>query len=198
MQEQEYIAKISALMTDGQLSDAQELISKAISIFPQNGFICFLKAAIHAQNQQFEQAKITYAQSLELAPDLHIARFQLGLLQATLEDYDNAINVLHPLLQIQHEYLPLFANALISVFQGNNTNAMISIEEGLKRNNDNPNLNKDMRDMLNRIKASENIEAKDERNSANLGNEQTSLSEKTEPNMEQDISHLLDIYDVKH
>ncbi|GLR69998.1 hypothetical protein [Agaribacter marinus] len=196
MQEQEYIAKITALMTDGQLAAAKALIEDAFNVFPASGFICFLKAAIYAQEQHYDLAKKAYSESISLSPDLYIARFQLGLLQATLEEYDDAVQSLHPLLNTEHEYLPLFANALICIFQGDNSNAIISIEEGIQRNTDNPNLNKDMREMLDRINGAS---AEQQANADTISDDSAHADEINDgATAEQDKSHLLDIYDVKH
>ena len=141
-------------------SDDNEQIVKTLShiltSYPQDGQLLFLYASILAQQQQYDQAMEQFVQAVNYSPDFHIARFQLCLLAASTEKFELLEQHLAPLVALKDShYLGYFANALALVFNDQLEQAAILIEQGIAINQENPALNHDMHQMLDRIKGSE-------------------------------------------
>lgn len=179
--------QITDLLSQGEIEQANSLASQACTQFPEHAQLQFIYAAIGAQLEQYPEAVQRYQHALSINPNLHIARFQLGLLLSTLDANEEAENVLLPLSQDVSHYLGCFAKAVILLqnaatlepFQQRQIfiEAFQWLEQGIENNNQNPILNDDMRLMKARVEAELNTEEAE-----------------TEEEIAPDQSHLLDIY----
>lgn len=190
MEEADYIQDITDKISQGKLDLAFATVTEAIQEFKQNGQLHFLKAAISAQQENYELAIAEYQLAIQFQPDLAIARFQLGLLQATLGDVNNATLALDTLATQNSGYLSFFANGIIKILNNEIEIAQEQIQQGIAANRENVTLNNDMKAMLGRL------------------DQEPVAGDKTEPQQneddvnqeveESDQTHLLDIYQHRH
>lgn len=183
-------ATASDLISQGKMEDAKERLSNGLVEYPNSAQLHFLQAAVYAQLESYDDAISHYQKSLHLEPQLFIARFQLGLLLATLGENEKCIDVLDGLVSLDEHYLSLFAKGIINTLTNQLDSAIDSIRQGLKANNENPSLNKDMKAMLARIESEQNTNDKD--------SVETNEKPAVLVSEEADQSHLLDIYQTKH
>ncbi len=149
--EQARSSAIAAMQSKGA-TEPLTILTPALAQFPQDGLLLFLHASELAELGQYEQALEQFAQSIFNEPTLHIARFQLSLLAATLERFDLLEQHLPVLMELgESHYLGLFANALAAVFAGELERAASLLQAGIASNQENPALNHDMQQMLGRI-----------------------------------------------
>jgi hypothetical protein len=109
-------------------------------------------AGAFMQAQMVDRAEAAYLMCLERAPDLAIARFQLGLLQLTSARPAAASVTWAPLERLGAEHpLRLFKQGLEAVAQDRFDEARRLLLEGIARNTENIPLNRDMQMVLERI-----------------------------------------------
>lgn len=148
MNEQAYIAQITDQMVMGRLDSAQDALNQGLQQFPQSGQLHFLCAAVSAQNEDYPKALDHYQLALQAAPNLHIARFQMGLLLASLQQGEPALEVLTPLSGLENHYLGSFAQAICALVTGDVLNGKAFLQQGIQQNQENLSLNRDMQTML--------------------------------------------------
>jgi Flp pilus assembly protein TadD len=142
---------------------ARALLERAAREHPDDGRPLLLLAAQYMHAQEIDLAEATYMAALERAPDLAIARFQLGLLQFSSARPAVAQATWAPLDRLDpKEPLRLFKTGLELLGQDRFDEARRFIEAGLAENTTNPALNRDMQMVL------------DEMTRRNLGGETTS------------------------
>lgn len=114
-----------------------------------------LMAAAYAQAGQMDQAEASYIAALQRAPDLAIARFQLGLLQFSAGRPAAALATWAPFDELGREQpLRLFRDALACLAHDSFDGAIALFQQGMAANRDNPALNGDMQrfvDAINRL-----------------------------------------------
>lgn len=115
----------------------------------------FMLGSEYAQLGLLPDAKAFMARAIEVSPDLHIARFQFGLLQLTSGEPEAAQAIWAPLAALdeahpQH-YLQSFHRGLISLIADKFDAAVEAIQEGLRLNQSNEPLNADMRRILDAV-----------------------------------------------
>ncbi len=195
MDENRLFIQISDTLSQGKLDQAAAIADEAIKQFPKSSQLQFIFAAIAAQSEQYDLAIQRYQEALGLNPELHIARFQLGLLLATLGQNEASTSTLTPLCRDNADYLGYFAKSLVLILtseSNENSNeeqliqAVALLKEGILMNQENLHLNDDMRAMMTRVKA-ELEKAEPEQSHVNA-----------ETSDEVDQSHLLDIYKSSH
>jgi tetratricopeptide (TPR) repeat protein len=189
MDENYYILKTTEMMQQGLLEPAQSVLGSALLEYPRAGQLHFLMAAILAQLESYEDALESYQMALNNQPDLHIARFQKGLLLATLEQNSQAYEVLVPLTKSDHAYLQYFSLGIISVLDNRIPEAIAYLNNGISENLENITLNQDMKNLIQRLE-NHNAEKADTTNQINSPDD----SEIVDRDIEQDKTHLLDIY----
>jgi tetratricopeptide (TPR) repeat protein len=195
MPEHPLLSRITELMDKREFAHAQTLLQDALTHDKTHSQLHFLLGAIHAENKQYDQAVLAYQAALQATPTLHIARFQLGLLHATLNQQDLAIDTLMPLTTQTQHYLAEFAMAIIAIFKNDIHTAILALQNGLTLNKDNASLNQDMQNMLTRIQQDASRETQEDK--GDLTNENTNEEINEETNEQTDNSHLLDIYQLK-
>ena len=131
---------------------AIKLFYKAIEIDPRAAIPHFLLAAEYMEMGQIQEAEGAYANSILLAPNLHIARFQLGLLQFTSARASLAMLTWQPLMTSDAvEALKLFVQGFVALATDDFQQAISHMQEGMKINDSNPPLNRDMARVINDI-----------------------------------------------
>ncbi len=115
--------------------------------------LVYLLGAEYAQIGMMDRAQENMARAVELDPDLHTARLQLGLLLLTQAQPQQAVEVLAPLQSLGADSpFTHFANGLVYLTRDNVTDCRTSIERGMQLNIEHPRpnlaLNDDMRKLL--------------------------------------------------
>jgi tetratricopeptide (TPR) repeat protein len=82
---------------------ALAIFVRCIQAYPHAPEPHLLIAAQHAAHRRFEQAENAFASAILLAPDLHVARYQLGLLQLTCGRATMALLTWQPLLLLPED-----------------------------------------------------------------------------------------------
>jgi Flp pilus assembly protein TadD len=113
----------------------------------------FLRGSLLAALQRYAEAERPMREAVEIAPDFHIARFQLGLLLLTSGEAEPAAEAWAPLSRLSpEEPLRLFAEGLQRMAQGDFETAQTLLREGLARNVAHPPLNGDMQMVLDQMR----------------------------------------------
>lgn len=113
----------------------------------------YLLAAQHAQMGLYERAEAGFRAVVEQAPELEIARFQLGQLLALSGSVREAQDCLQPL--VQHEgALGAYARALAALMGEDIARALQELEAGLGLPQQIPELAADMQRLRDTLKAS--------------------------------------------
>lgn len=112
---------------------------------PGNGQLRYLLGAQLAQDGHYERAVTELKHAIELQPDLHTARFQLGLLHVTLAQPVAASAVWAPLEKLEDgAALRLFKGGLEALLRDDFGNCIRLLESGIRANTSNAPLNRDM------------------------------------------------------
>lgn len=124
-------------------------LKQARSLEPENGVVTYMLAAQHAQLGMFDRAVEEMREALRQAPDLEMARFQLGLLLTARDETVEARELFQPLANgAQVPALEWFAGGLIDLIDEKVADCRAKVEKGLAVNHDNPALNNDMQRIL--------------------------------------------------
>jgi tetratricopeptide (TPR) repeat protein len=117
--------------------------------FPQNVSMAFLLGAEHAQIGMFDRAETEFKRALDIDPGLAIARFQLGLLQLTQARPDDAKLTWQGLDVLPEDHaLRLFKQGLEALAEDRFDDARSFITKGMDANQVNPDLNRDMANVI--------------------------------------------------
>jgi tetratricopeptide (TPR) repeat protein len=183
---EDLLKQTTELMAQDKMSEAKATLEKGRVQFPNEAQLTFLFAAVNAQQQSYDVAIAHYQLSLQQNPTMHIARFQLGLLLATLGKVTESVTTLEPLASLGDHYLSHFANSIIAILSEQLESAKVHLDAGLSVNHENPSLNNDMKAMLARVESS----------LAPVDTQESIIGFENESDT--DNSHLLDIYHSKH
>jgi len=112
---------------------------------PEDAKTRYLLGAELAQVRQYERAVSEMSAALVLQPDLHTARFQLGLLYLTLGQVQQASAVWAPLEQLAPDsYLTLFKRGMEALVRDEFLRCVELLSAGIAANPTNTALNRDM------------------------------------------------------
>lgn len=130
----------------------ERLLMEAGQRNPADARIYLLIAGERMQRGNVDGGEAAFIAALHLAPEFHIARFQLGLLQLT-SGRPAAATATWALLDLLEEKAPLrlFKEGLLFMAQDRFEEASQRIREGIERNRENAPLDKDMQMVLDRI-----------------------------------------------
>ena len=138
----------------GDASRAIELFQAAANAAPANAMPRYLLGTELAAAGNMQQAEAALAQAVLLDPALHMARFQLGLLQFTERRVAVAMMTWQPLYQLPATApLQRFVTGLAALARDDFDEARARLLEGIAANTENAPLNADMRMVLARIDA---------------------------------------------
>jgi tetratricopeptide (TPR) repeat protein len=148
----EYEITMERALTASKMNDSEtaiNLFQAAAVLEPAAAIPHFLIAAEYMELKQIDSAEAAYATTILLAPSLHIARFQLGLLFATSNRGALALITWEPLLKLDEQNsLRLFVEGFASILLNDQTKAISLIEQGIQLNLENAPLNVDMNRVL--------------------------------------------------
>lgn len=136
----------------GQPDRAIALLKQAVDEAPADARCQYLLGAEYAQIGMYERAITQMQKAVDLDPELHAARFQLGLLQLTSRNVDAAQQTWMPLdmLGPRHAYA-LFKAGLLHLARDEFAEAVRCLQDGLAANDFNAPLNTDMQRMLDAV-----------------------------------------------
>lgn len=143
------LAELAARDTEQGLRRTNALLAE----YDEDARLHFLKGSLLAALQRYAEAEAPMRDAVDIAPDFHIARFQLGLLLLSSGDAAKAAEVWHPLSRLDAtDALRLFAEGLQHMARDEFAQAEAMLRQGLERNNAHPPLNADMQMVLERIR----------------------------------------------
>jgi tetratricopeptide (TPR) repeat protein len=167
-------------MAASQANDAAaaiDYLKRATTADPAMAKAHYMLGAEHAQLGMFDRAINDMDTAIQCDPDLHAARFQLGLLLITSRRVDEAETAWQTLsvLGTAH-YFVLFRDGLLHLARDEFSDAAKSLKAGIDVNTENMPLNTDMKKVLdgverlmaNAIPASEEPDVKSDSSSNHL------------------------------
>jgi len=142
------IAESNAQEPDAALA----IFIRCVEAYPHAPEPHLLMAAQHAAHGRLEQAQNAFASAVLLAPDFHIARYQLGLLQMTCGQSPMALLTWQPLLQLPEDNPLLhFVRGYAALANDDFAIAVKHFEGGLTRENANAPLAEDIKKVLAKV-----------------------------------------------
>jgi tetratricopeptide (TPR) repeat protein len=149
-------ALVRAGLDASQAGDAEaalHLFARACAADPGSATPHFLMGSEYAALGEVQKAETALANAVVLAPALHIARYQLGLLQFSCGHASMAFVSWGPLFDLD-ESQPLlhFVRGFGALAQDDLAAAEAHFEAGLLRNHDNPPLSADVRKIVDGIR----------------------------------------------
>jgi tetratricopeptide (TPR) repeat protein len=137
----------------GDTERALHLFARACLADPASGTPHFLMGSEYAALGEIEKAETALANAVVLAPALHIARYQLGLLQFSSGHASMAFVSWGPLFELDESQALLhFVRGFGALAQDDFTGAEAHFAAGLLRNHDNPPLSTDIRKVITGIR----------------------------------------------
>jgi tetratricopeptide (TPR) repeat protein len=134
---------LTAAQTDSQRGI--EMIDALLGKFPDDPRLHFLRGSLLIEVQRFIQAHGALSRALAIAPDYHIARFQLGLFELTSGESDAASATWAPLKRLPRgNVLSIFVDGLEHLMADRFERCIASLREGIAANDENLPLNRDM------------------------------------------------------
>jgi tetratricopeptide (TPR) repeat protein len=144
-------------------------LTEASSLESGNAAIHFLLAAEYAETGHHVRAAEGMKHALSLDPELHVARFQLGLIHFTQNELSSAAEAWKPLSVLGDENaFSLFAAALLKLGVGHRDSAIPLLEKALHAEPVIPALRGDIERALNNARNKVSAEAEDD-STASLG-----------------------------
>jgi len=127
---------------DGGLAPVALLIER----YPGDPRLHFMRGSILTGQKQALEAHAALSRAVELAPDFHLARYQLGFFELTSGEVDRALSTWGPLLRLPADApLRLFVEGLTHMVRDEFPEAIGKMREGITRNRENEPLNHDIR-----------------------------------------------------
>ena len=140
--------KLAEAISNGNGNSAQ--VDQLLQDFPEDPRLYFLLGSLLVGEGQHIKAHAAFSQSLTLAPDFAIARFQLGFFELTSGEAEQAIQTLAPLQQLPGDnYLRVFAEGLNHLIKDQFEAAVEAFQKGISLNQENQPLNNDMTLLIN-------------------------------------------------
>lgn len=148
----DYFPELLERLERRQLADPRAALERAALEHPADPRPLVLLAARLIHENDVDRAEAAYLTALQRAPDLAIARFQLGLLQLTSGRPAAAQATWAPLDRLpEADPLRLFKTGLEALAHGDLEQALGWLQEGVAKNASNEPLNLDMRLLIDRI-----------------------------------------------
>lgn len=141
----ELIQKGLAASARNLTEEAMRLFQQAASQAPQAGLPHFLLGAELASSGRMDEAEAAYANAVLLAPDLHMARYQLGLVQFTSGRAAMALVTWGPLFALPTTHaLQQAVHGFAALAQDDFGPAVVHFRTSMELNQDNAPLNRDL------------------------------------------------------
>ncbi|HKC03550.1 MAG TPA: hypothetical protein VKC17_09635 [Sphingomicrobium sp.] len=134
---------VSAL--EGGATDDIDRTDRLLAEYPEDGRLHFLRGSMLAGIGRSIEALAALRKAVEFAPDMAIARFQLGFFLLTSGEAAEALSVWGPLALLPDtDYLRLFVGGLTHLIRDEFADAVRLLGEGIAVNQENLPLNRDM------------------------------------------------------
>lgn len=145
---------LNAALALAEADDAKGLarMEELVRAYPADPRLQYLRGALLAAAQRYDEAMDAMGRALIVAPDFAIARFQLGLLALSSGDPERACATWAPLqLLPNNDPLRCFADGLEHLARDQFQDAEQRLREGIALNRDNAPLNHDMQLVIDQI-----------------------------------------------
>ena len=127
-------------------------IRAAVAREPRNAELRYLLGAELAQQREYDAAVVEMRTALELDPNLHFARLQLGLLYLTMSQPNDSIEAWAPLEQLdERAALKAFKRGLEALIRDDFPACINFLQQGIRLNTQNDPLNQDMSTIVDRV-----------------------------------------------
>jgi tetratricopeptide (TPR) repeat protein len=141
----EDMAKLVKALQGDDTNDLAQ-VDRLLQRFPDDARLHFMRGSILAGRQQPLEAHSALTRAVQLAPDFHIARYQLGFFELTSGEVDRALSTWGPLQRLPADfYLRKFVDGLIHLVRDEFDEALARMHEGIALNRENEPLNNDIR-----------------------------------------------------
>lgn len=161
LDEQELLALALRDSATGRHDLAIEKLKSLIELDPNHAHALHMLAAEHAQIGLLPRAISEFEKALAVDPELHVARFQMGLAHYALSDLASAEAAWQPLKTLgEHHTLPLYATGLIQILREEFEQAVRSLEMALTAEPEIPSLRKDIARSVERARSQLSNDAK--------------------------------------
>jgi hypothetical protein len=131
-----------------------EELRRAVVDDPRNAELRYLLGAEMAQQKDYDGAVMEMSAAVALNPQLHAARFQLGLLHLTMARPDHTSAVLAPFESLDDSSpFKHFKRGLDALIRDDFGNCVAHLREGIALNKENEPLNRDMAMLIDRVTA---------------------------------------------
>jgi len=128
-------------------------IRAAVAQNPRNAELRYLLGAELAQQKEYDAAVVEMSTALEIDPQLHFARFQLGLLYLTMAQPDRSVATWAPLETLdENAALKTFKRGLEALIRDDFDTCVSLLRQGIELNTQNAPLNRDMAMMIDRVR----------------------------------------------
>ena len=146
--------------SDFQRADSElAVLRRAVLNDPRNGELRYMLGAHMAQERDYDSAVLEFSAAIALNPQLHVARFQLGLLHLTLAQPQHALTVLAPLEDLgDSAALKHFKRGLEALIRDDFASCIEHLRQGVQLNHENGPLNKDMTMLIERAQAAKDAQ----------------------------------------
>lgn len=129
-----------------------EQIRAAVAQDPRNAELRYLLGAELAQQKEYDEAVVEMSAAIELDPQLHFARFQLGLLYLTMARPANSMATWAPLESLdENAALKYFKRGLEALIRDDFNTCVGLLRQGIQLNTQNAPLNRDMTLVIERV-----------------------------------------------
>lgn len=127
-------------------------LKEAAARYPEDARIAYMLGAEHAQIGLYDRAEAEMRRAIEIDRSLHVAAFQLGLLQMTQARMPDALTTWAQLDSLADGHaLRLFRDGLAALAADQFEEARRLLESGMAANDFSADLNHDMGNLLQRI-----------------------------------------------
>lgn len=131
--------------------------------FPEDSRLHFLKGSLLAAERQYDAGRFAMRRAVELAPDFHLARYQLGFLELTSGDAEAAQVTWAPLQELEEENaLRRLSDGLSRLARDEFDPAIQMLERGMRENSEFPAINHDIGLILDALRERKTAVADDE------------------------------------
>ena len=135
-----------------ETKDDEAVLNTALVQYPDDARLHFLKGSTFAGSGRLIEAHAALTRAVDLSPDFHIARFQLGFFQLTSGESDNALKTWARLDGLPKEnYLRVFVIGLRHLIRDELEECQAELQRGMLLNEDNLPLNNDMQLIITQI-----------------------------------------------
>lgn len=133
---------------------ALNVLNETLASWPQDGRLWFLRGSVYASQQRHGEARTDFVQTLTLAPDLHVARFMLGLLELLNGLVAQASQSWLPLDRLsEDDTLRVLKDGLLSLAGDRFDDALDKLNRGMQLNRQHPLINDYVRAVIAKITA---------------------------------------------